>query len=195
MPIKNLASIIFVLVNYWFSYSCMVLAYVHHINICFLIWLKNEWYWFIIVYVAYSIPFNNICAFMFPLGELWILWIILIHRNPDFLIFCIDVYVYIWLARTCCHTFMFWKISSYIHLCTDKNISFPTVYSGLLYVISNSNYGGLKKSISYYRSRSGGLPGRFRYLFVLCNFFETVKKPSINLAANFKPPYLDNSET
>ena len=55
--------------------------------------------------MAYSIPFNNICASMFFLGELGILWIILIHRNPDFWYFVlvciiyIYIYIYIYIAH------------------------------------------------------------------------------------------------
>ena len=49
------------------------------------------------------------------------------------------------LTKTKCHTFMFWKIWSYIiYLREAEYISFPTVYCGVLYLFLNSNYGCLK---------------------------------------------------
>ena len=126
-----MSSIIFVLVNYWFWYSCVVLAYVHHIYIFFLNWLKDKWYWYTVVCMMHTILFNNICALMFSLEELGILWIKL-YRNPDFLIFCMDVYIYV---HTCIYVYI------YINNQNDKiNISKYLFYVYFIGKLTTANF-------------------------------------------------------
>ncbi len=69
---------------------------------------------------------------------------------------------------------MFLKKLSYYYIRIDDNKGFPTVYSGVLYVISISKLWVFEKSVSNLLSR---------------------KMRTKNLAILFKRPYLDNSKT